>query len=672
MTTLAAQARALDAPAPSPSDPGRVVVAADGARAEVSPAELELARRQARREFLAGLRRIDARIAGGRAGHEYLAELRSEQYVVSRVSAVLGGVSFPPLTIWDPPEARARRAREELAGPRLGPPAEGIEHAERESAAAAARVTEYREGTITGAGRAVTGLEVTRDVSFATAGILATLATGGLAGAAIGAGISAAGTVAQQVTELQLGMRRQVDWSGIAFDAVVGLVTGAIGGKLGNAVAARALANPAVASLGRRVVTEMVSNLLAGRASTILHGAARALFDNVRGAPDAPTPEQFLDQLAEQLTDPRAAFMDVLMGEIGRRSARRAPPARTGSRPAGQADGEPPRPPAPRAEPERPPAPPPAPEAPRTPQAAAPPPPPAAPALPEPAPAPRPRRRPRQDPDLRDLARQERAYEQEARRQERAERGGRRAREETVRERSRREPTPAEVSADAARRARALERAAEGGAQTPLSTARKRELLRRHKKLRMSAEGEEVYRPPERVGPSPPGGPIDVNRPAGRYAEDLYTPRPVRRAGGAQPEFVAGGPMLPGQRPARTPRPRRGQPPPPPRHATRPDWRERRRARALGGRSKLVELKRNDLDRMEPRQCEAIARAHRDEMIRKTSNNPDLPVEVRYPFAPAPEVQARMADILMRPGSPIARVVFGDTVHDRPAPAGGG
>ena len=75
---------------------------------------------------------------------------------------------------------------------------------------------------------------------------------------------------------------------------------------------------------------------------------------------------------------------------------------------------------------------------------------------------------------------------------------------------------------------------------------------------------------------------------------------------------------------------------------------------------------------MEPRQCEAIARAHRDEMIRKTSNNPDLPVEVRYPFAPAPEVQARMADILMRPGSPNARVVFGDTVHDRPAPAGGG
>lgn len=317
--SLAEQARAIEHPHPVPGVSGLWGLEVGGSSFQATQAELEQIRARFGTELRRGLNHVDARIAGGTEGHRDMIRIHEDQFVVSRISDTLGGVSLPDLSIWDGPNQSLWRGRSDLRDARLTAAATDLEEADASSARAYAQFTAYREGTISGASRAQTGLELTRDVSFATAGIIATVATGGAAGAVIGAGITATGTAAQQAMEVHLDMRREIDWAGISFDAVIGLVTSKLGGALGESVAGRIMTNPAAASLGRRAVARIVGDLVSGRAGSILHMTARNLFDNARGSSEAMSMEQFVHALAHSLTDPRSAFMDILNGELGRR-----------------------------------------------------------------------------------------------------------------------------------------------------------------------------------------------------------------------------------------------------------------------------------------------------------------------------------------------------------------
>lgn len=199
---------------------------------------------------------------------------------------------------------------------------------------------EYREGTIKGAGRAVTGLEVTEVAAAA----VVTIGTGGTTGVLLGAGYGGLQQVARQASEVHYGLRDKIDWAGIGFDTVVGVATGYLGGKLGNAVLGKLLRNPAVASIGRRVLSRVVSDLVAGRVGSVLHTSARSLFDRLRGRENL-TWGEFADRLADQLTDPKSAAFDVIMGEANRRIASRLPggpegtPSPRGNRTRGETGG---------------------------------------------------------------------------------------------------------------------------------------------------------------------------------------------------------------------------------------------------------------------------------------------------------------------------------------------
>jgi hypothetical protein len=96
-----------------------------------------------------------------------------------------------------------------------------------------------------------------------------------------------------------------------------GLITGAAGGKLGNALLKRLLARPQFAALGRRLLAEAISDLVSGRVSSLLHTTARGMFDQLRGR-ERLTVEQFLDRLVEQLLDPKTYVLDAIMGRAGR------------------------------------------------------------------------------------------------------------------------------------------------------------------------------------------------------------------------------------------------------------------------------------------------------------------------------------------------------------------
>ncbi len=282
-----------------------------------------------REDALAALRRfrgqVHALVEGGREGHRYMRALREDQYVVGFVSDVLGGASLPGMEIWQDPLSALALADGALAE---GDVAAGVRQLQRAAAgwrAAQDRVTEYTEGTISGAGRAEVVLEVTAVVG----GVAASLVTGGaVSGLLLGTAYAATQTVARQGSELSLGMRDRIDWAGVTFDALFSLVTSRMGGRLGEGILKRLLARPEVASLGRRVVAESVSELLSGQAIASLHMAARTVFDNLRGAGAPVTVGQFLEQLGAHLTDPKSMFTDLLLGHVQRRLAVRAEASR--------------------------------------------------------------------------------------------------------------------------------------------------------------------------------------------------------------------------------------------------------------------------------------------------------------------------------------------------------
>jgi hypothetical protein len=360
LETLVDQARAIERPLPVPGVSGLYGVETGGRSHQVTEAQLQAIRARFSAELLSGLNRVQATVDGGTFGHTYDKKLRDDQWIVSRVSehmphgkALLAGIllpgvgagilaadiakvsserQFPELEMWVEPSESLDRGRKAIATGHLVDAATELGRAESSAAKAYKALLRYRAGVEEGASSAVDTLEVTRDVSFATVGILAAPAMAGIgltgvaaaaATAAIGTGVTATGTIAQQAMEVHLDMRKQVDWGGIAFDSVVGLVAGWAGSKLGGLAAKRILASPAgqeaVASVGRRAVAAVVNDLVSGELSTLVTTVARDLFNKVHGEGRPMSPEEFLDQLRDRLLDPKAVFMNLLQGEVSRR-----------------------------------------------------------------------------------------------------------------------------------------------------------------------------------------------------------------------------------------------------------------------------------------------------------------------------------------------------------------
>jgi hypothetical protein len=269
--------------------------------------------------------RIHGHIEGGYEGHRALSRIREEQYIVGSISDFLGGVSMPPLSMWEEPRRQVRQARAVVERGDIVTAARVLQRAAFDTRRAARRVYEYREGTIGGAEVAVTGLEA---VQVASAAVV-TVGTGGTAGVVVGAGYVGAQRLAGEATSVHIGLQDRIDWGGVAFDTLFSLVVGRFGGQLGRAIAAR---------LGGRIAAQAVSALIVGRASGMTHAVARELFDGLRGRTELSI-EGFINRLAQQLTL-QAAFLDLVGVAAGIGTARlRAGGAPTPPRP-GRAGGE--------------------------------------------------------------------------------------------------------------------------------------------------------------------------------------------------------------------------------------------------------------------------------------------------------------------------------------------
>jgi hypothetical protein len=284
---------------------------------------------------------VEAHIAGGKEGRDYLQKLHDDNWTIATVSNVLGGFKkLPPKEIWSPADGEVAAARAALA---QGDFDAGVRHAQaaaEQARKAETAIYEYREGTISGASRAVFGLEVVVAASAAVVAVGAAGVAAGAGGAAaltgLATGATATGTagtvglvtggvyggvqnLAGQAAAVHGGTQKEIDWAGIGFDTAFGMIAGRLGGKAGGYFVRRL-----EAQFGKRIAIAVLGDLLAGRLGSTLHSAARTVFDSARGLRQL-TLDAFTHETIDRLLDPRGAFIDLIMGAAMRRLSGSAP-----------------------------------------------------------------------------------------------------------------------------------------------------------------------------------------------------------------------------------------------------------------------------------------------------------------------------------------------------------
>ena len=318
---LVAQAQAIEHPLPV-----RGVVGAWGLEygeqsVQVNDAQLAQIRAEVMKQMRRGMNRANVTIQGGIEGHLDKIKLHKEEYILSRVSDLFALQTLPDFAIWSPAVEAMARAETELKASQLTDAARDIEAAETSAQAAMKIYLDYHEGTISGAGRAATTLEWTRDIAFAVDGIIATVVTGGAGGIAISTALGASGTAAQQAMEVHLGLRKEIDWRGIGIDAALSVIMAVLGGKIADKVLKTGAAKVLAQRLGAGRVAKIVESVIIGQGLGVVQTTFRQVIANLGGKAGAMSPEQLASALADQLTDPKSLFLAGLNGAFAKEQA---------------------------------------------------------------------------------------------------------------------------------------------------------------------------------------------------------------------------------------------------------------------------------------------------------------------------------------------------------------
>lgn len=274
---------------------------------------------------------------------EYL-RLQVEYPVVSAVVSIFTTARPPQAIEFAPITARFRQATTNTSNGNFTLALQDFEFVTNELERIHERLALCRDGSITGAERAITVLEFVVAGSAVTVGIVAGLpaAAGGLAlegvaAASVTAGYGAVTSTARQASEVSYNIRDRIDWTGIAIDTISSTILNYFGGRLAAKIASRLALSPAILALEeaeRRAVTstterilsnEVIRNavaaVLVNRGAGVVQLIIRNTIDFYR-APSAaarPTWDTVLNQLADNFSASQI-FFDLVSAEISRRN----------------------------------------------------------------------------------------------------------------------------------------------------------------------------------------------------------------------------------------------------------------------------------------------------------------------------------------------------------------
>lgn len=146
---------------------------------------------------------------------------RDEQYIVGFISDTLGRTEIPPLSIWDDTTDYLLRSKFLLNAGNVERAVDRLAQTEIMWRRNHRRLDDYINGTISGAEMSVTGLTYVKNSAQKVISITANATLGPIVGAIVDKGYTASTSIAQQASEVHHGLRNEVDWKGIAANALI-------------------------------------------------------------------------------------------------------------------------------------------------------------------------------------------------------------------------------------------------------------------------------------------------------------------------------------------------------------------------------------------------------------------------------------------------------------------
>jgi hypothetical protein len=299
-----------------------------------------------------GLTKAAGISAGARGLYEAQSETDKKHWIVAPIIKFVGDIKDPGpvmLGLAAGADALVAQGRAALKSGDYATAAALLVSAEGKARQASAMSHAYWDDIIATGELTVTVLEGVRDVSMAIVAILGIVISGGalLGVGGFTAGMATTATTIATFTPVvasvgggivQAAMGDKVDWVSIGIDAAVAAIMYRFGGPLANKIGG-GMTKMLIAQAGRTVAKEMVikavAGLIVGRGATIIQTAARAIAGNV-GDNRPTTWAQFVDQVAQQMLDPKAGFFDLVSIALGMGAAAkaRAPAGTGGGKPA--------------------------------------------------------------------------------------------------------------------------------------------------------------------------------------------------------------------------------------------------------------------------------------------------------------------------------------------------
>lgn len=236
-------------------------------------------------------------------------------YVIRKSADIVAKAEPPSLAIWTNVENIVKQGLEAIRAGNLEEAVRLLIQGQEEFKKAQLAWYNYKEKNLGGAEDIAKGLEVTRDVSFTTLAVLATIASGGAAAPLANAIAFSAPLVAEAgKTALQVATGEKINWGEKVATMAVALIVQRYGGLASKRIVDGVMASPAAQGVERAVVQEIVQNLMLHEGSVALHTTAQGLAKSAQGGDI--TWDQFEDQLIDRLADPEGLAVATVSAAI--------------------------------------------------------------------------------------------------------------------------------------------------------------------------------------------------------------------------------------------------------------------------------------------------------------------------------------------------------------------
>jgi outer membrane biosynthesis protein TonB len=340
---LAKVMRVIDGIRPSDTESGRFTITVDNQPEALTKEQAAEIRKKAADVLKNHLQQIRQKAQYAVDRYNGQSEVDRQHWIVAPIVKTIGRVKDPgPALLGYGASAQidADAATAAVAAGNFTRAATLLASAETAAISAGKMWQAYFEGIISGGEMTITVLEITRDASFVTLAILATIASGGAAAGALGAteagatgatafgvelGTSAAtaanviaagapivANVAEAAAKVSMG--EKVDWGALVIDTAIQIIIARFGGRVTGGIAKRLLANPATENLAGKVTEKVVHAAILHVGSTALTTAAQDAYRALKG--QGITWKAFLDDLIARLTDPKSLAIIAVTGAL--------------------------------------------------------------------------------------------------------------------------------------------------------------------------------------------------------------------------------------------------------------------------------------------------------------------------------------------------------------------